>query len=57
MGELGFFGIIHLAIVVYAFMQIFGSNASDGRKILWVVIVAVLPVIGIVAWYFLGPRK
>ena len=56
MGELGVFGIIHLAIVVYAFMQIFGSTASNGKKVLWVVIVAIFPVVGIIAWYFIGPR-
>ncbi len=56
MGELGLFGIIHLAIVVYAFMQIFGSTASSGRKVLWVIIVAIFPVVGIIAWFFIGPR-
>ncbi len=57
MDELGVFGIIHLAIVVYAFMQIFGSTASSGRKVLWVVIVAIFPVVGIIAWYFIGPKS
>ena len=56
MGELGLFGIIHLAIVVYAFMQIFASTSSSGRKVLWVIIVAIFPVVGIIAWYFIGPR-
>ena len=57
MDELGVFGIIHLAIVVYAFMQIFGSTASRGKKVLWVIIVAIFPVVGIIAWYFIGPRS
>ena len=56
MDQLGLFGIIHLAIVVYAFMQIFGSTASSGNKVLWVIIVAIFPVVGVIAWYFIGPR-
>ncbi len=55
MGDLGLFGLIHLAIWVYAVIQIFGSSASTGAKVLWIIIVAALPVVGIVAWYFLGP--
>jgi hypothetical protein len=55
MGEIGLFGLIHLAIWVYAVVQIFGSAAGTGEKVLWIVIVAALPLVGIVAWYFLGP--
>ena len=55
MGELGVFGIIHLAIVVYALLQIFGSTATTGNKVIWVLIVAVFPLVGVIAWYFLGP--
>ena len=55
MDQLGIFGIIHLAIVVYALLQIFGSAAATGNKILWVFIVAIFPVVGVIAWYFLGP--
>ena len=55
MGNFGFFGLIHLALWVYAVIQIFNSPASTGTKILWIVIVAVLPLVGIVAWYFIGP--
>ena len=55
MDELGVFGIIHLAIVVYALIQIFGSAASTGNKVLWVFIVAIFPVVGVILWYVMGP--
>ena len=55
MDELGVFGIIHLAIVVYALLQIFGSAATTGKKVLWVLIVAMFPVVGVIVWYFIGP--
>lgn len=55
MGEMGIFGLLHLAVWVYAVIQIFNSSASGGEKTLWIVLVAVLPLIGIIAWFFLGP--
>ena len=55
MGEFGILGLIHLALWVYAVIQIFNSSASTGTKILWIVIVAVLPLLGIIVWYFIGP--
>ena len=55
MNELGVFGIIHLAIVIYALLQIFGSSATTGNKILWVFIVAIFPVFGVIIWYLMGP--
>ena len=55
MDNFGFLGLIHLALWVYAVIQIFNSPASTGTKILWIVIVAVLPLLGIIVWYFIGP--
>jgi hypothetical protein len=33
------------------------SRAKDMEKVLWVVVILILPLIGVVAWYFLGPGK
>jgi len=55
MGDLGVLGLIHLAIWVYAVIQIFNSSATTGAKVLWIVIVAVLPLVGVIAWYLMGP--
>lgn len=55
MGDLGFWALIHLALVIYAMVQIFGSNADSFKKILWVVIVAAFPLVGLIFWYFIGP--
>jgi Phospholipase_D-nuclease N-terminal len=32
------------------------SGADTGKKVLWVVLVIVLPVLGFLLWLFLGPR-
>jgi len=55
MGDLGIWGIIHLVLVVYAALQIINSSADTVKKVIWVVIVAALPLIGLVVWFFIGP--
>ena len=55
MGNFGILGLVHLAIWVYAVVQIFNSRAGTGEKLLWIVIVAVLPLVGVIVWYFIGP--
>ena len=57
MGELGFWPLIHLALVIYAMVQIFGSSADMLKKILWIVIVALFPLVGLIIWFFAGPRS
>jgi hypothetical protein len=55
MGNFGILSLIHLAIWVYAVVQIFNSRATGGEKALWIVIVAVLPLVGVIVWYLIGP--
>jgi hypothetical protein len=49
-------GILILIGDVWAIINIFQSSVSNGNKLLWIVVVAVLPVLGLILWYFLGPR-
>ena len=49
------FGILHLILFVYALIQIIGSGAKTGEKVLWIVIVLLLPLIGLIVWLFVGP--
>ncbi|MEA3180974.1 MAG: hypothetical protein QOI59_4497 [Gammaproteobacteria bacterium] len=37
-------------------VNIFQSNASTGRKVLWTVLVVLLPVLGFIIWLIAGPR-
>ena len=53
MGDLGIFGIIHLVLVVYAALQIFKSSADTVKKILWILIVAIFPLVGLIVWFFI----
>ena len=49
------FGILHLILFIYALIQIVGSSAQTGEKVLWIVIVFLLPLIGLIIWLFMGP--
>jgi len=55
MGSLGFWPLVHLALVIYAAIQIFGSSVDTTKKILWIVIVALFPLVGLLVWFFVGP--
>ena len=48
-------GLIILVLDILAIIKIVQSGASTGEKILWVILVLVLPVIGLVIWALLGP--
>ncbi|MDX1403074.1 MAG: PLDc N-terminal domain-containing protein [Woeseiaceae bacterium] len=57
MEGLGIFGILILIADVYAILKIVKSAASDGKKAIWVVIVLILPILGLILWYLMGPGK
>lgn len=50
------FSLLILVADVWAIVNIFQSKESTGTKVLWIVLVVVLPVLGVVIWYFAGPR-
>jgi succinate dehydrogenase/fumarate reductase cytochrome b subunit len=52
----GLGGLIVLIADVWAIVNIFQSGADTGKKVLWTVLVIILPVLGFILWYFLGPK-
>lgn len=52
----GLWGALVLIADVWAIINILKSSAPTDKQILWVVVVLLLPVIGVILWYFLGPR-
>lgn len=51
----GIFGLLILLADIYAILNIAQSSATNGSKALWILVVLVLPILGLVLWYFLGP--
>ena len=52
----GLWGLLILAADVWAVLQIAQSSVSNEKKALWIVLVVVLPLLGLILWYFFGPR-
>ena len=52
----GFFGFLVLVADVWAIVNIMGSGRRTGDKVLWTVIILLLPVIGWIIWLAAGPR-
>ncbi|WP_299680706.1 PLDc N-terminal domain-containing protein [uncultured Roseobacter sp.] len=52
----GIGGFIVLVLNIWAIVSIIGSSASTGSKVLWTLLVLVLPVVGFIVWLIAGPR-
>lgn len=52
----GIFGLLILIADIWAIVNIAQSSASTGSKVLWIVLVVLLPVLGLIIWLLAGPR-
>lgn len=52
----GLFGLIILILDIWAIVNIIGSNSSTGNKVLWIVLILILPLVGLILWLLLGQR-
>ena len=51
----GIIGLLILVGDIYAIIKIVQSSADNTQKIIWILVVFLLPVLGLVAWFFAGP--
>jgi hypothetical protein len=49
-------GLLILAADIWAIINIIQSSTTNGKKVLWILLVLVLPVVGLIIWLLLGPR-
>jgi hypothetical protein len=50
-------GIIIFIADIWAIINIFqAGGASTGAKVLWTLLILFLPLIGLIIWWFAGPR-
>jgi succinate dehydrogenase/fumarate reductase cytochrome b subunit len=55
-GYNGLVGVLILAGDIWAIINIFQSSVSNEKKLLWTLVVLLLPLLGLILWFFLGPR-
>lgn len=52
----GLFGLLILAGDIWAVINILQSGESNVKKLVWILIVLLLPLLGLIVWFFVGPR-
>lgn len=56
-GYYGISGLIVLVLDIWALVNILGSGQSVLTKVMWFIIVLLLPVLGFIFWLLAGPRS
>jgi len=52
----GIVGLIILALDIWAIVTIVQGRGATDKKILWIVVILLLPVIGLILWLLLGRK-
>ncbi len=52
----GLLGLILLVLNVYAIVKIVQSGATTGVKVIWIVVILLLPLVGLLLWFLFGPK-
>jgi len=50
------FALTVLIADVWSVVNVIQSRVDTGKKVLWTVSVIIVPVLGFIFWYFLGPK-
>jgi len=53
----GIGGLIILIVDIFAIVMIMQSSAKGVEKLVWSLVVLLLPLIGLILWYFAGPGR
>lgn len=53
----GLFGLVVLIADIYAIIQVLASREPGVNKLVWILLILLLPVIGLLIWLFAGPRR
>jgi succinate dehydrogenase/fumarate reductase cytochrome b subunit len=52
----GLVGVLILVGDIWAIINILQSSVSNEKKLIWTIAVVLLPLLGLILWFFLGPR-
>jgi hypothetical protein len=53
----GLLGLVVLAFDIVAIVDCAKSNVDAGRKVLWIVLILLLPLVGMLLYFLLGRAK
>lgn len=52
----GLISLIIFALDIWAIINVVKSNAEMPMKIIWILVIVILPVLGLIIWAIAGPR-
>jgi len=52
----GIFGLLLLVADIWAIVKTVQSGAATGAKVLWIVLILILPLLGLIIWLIAGPK-
>lgn len=53
----GILGLVILIADIWAIVKTFESPTSTGKKVFWIVLILLLPILGLIIWLIAGPRS
>ncbi len=53
----GLIGLIILILDVIAIIDAVKSPMETGKKVLWILLIVILPVVGLILYYLLGKKQ
>ncbi|HEX9303735.1 MAG TPA: PLDc N-terminal domain-containing protein [Thermoanaerobaculia bacterium] len=53
----GIVGLVILVLDVIALVSLLKSSADSGTKILWALLIILLPVVGMILYFLMGPGR
>ena len=56
-GPYGIVGLIIFALDIYALYRILTSRMDPGMKLLWVVVVLLMPVVGLILYFLIAEKR
>ena len=53
----GLLSLVIMVLDVVAIIDVVRSSMDTGKKVLWIILILVLPIIGLIIYFFLGKKK
>ena len=50
-------GLIVLVLDIVALVDLFKGSLETGKKVLWVILILILPLVGMILYFLLGKKK
>lgn len=52
----GLFGLLILIADIWAIINVAQARVDNVKKLMWIVLVLILPLLGVIIWFLAGPR-